>query len=121
PTNNPADPFDGDHDQTSYVMASFSTDGGKSWSLFYDGTSNYNLADPAVMPSTGNPYPALARADSPSVAIDRVGGLYLVYDEHNAGYTSGFIDLQKFDFSGATPAALPGLNPEFSPFGVYQV
>src|SRR5438128_3505905 len=80
PTMNPADPFDSDHDQTTYVMASFSTDGGNNWSLFFNGTANYNLVDPAVMPSQANPYPALSSADSPSVAIDRNGNVYLVYE-----------------------------------------
>src|SRR5207244_1408795 len=44
--------------------------------------------------------------DSPNVAIDRSGQLFMTYVEHNPDYSSGYIIMQKFDFSGATPATL---------------
>src|SRR5437870_3226190 len=99
PTNIPTTPH-GDKDQTAFVEAAFSTDGGVSWTLFFD--LHFNSSDPTETPSPGDPGNTLEMADSPSVAIDRAGGVYLVYAEHTPDNAAGYIVLQKFDFSGAT-------------------
>src|SRR5205823_3872882 len=85
PTKPPPD-SDPPGDQTSFVEASFSTDGGKNWTLFYDLVPNIG-GDAAEMPSQSDPDQTLENADSPSVSFDRNGNVYLVYDEHSTDYT----------------------------------
>jgi hypothetical protein len=86
PTNIPTTPH-GDKDQTAFVEAAFSTDGGQNWVLFFD--QHFNLSDATETPSQGDPGNTLEMADSPSVAIDRAGGVYLVYAEHTPDNAAG--------------------------------
>jgi subtilisin-like proprotein convertase family protein len=106
-------PPDGDGDapdQTTFVEAAFSVDGGTSWTLFFDPVSNLgtfgNFNDAGETPSMTDPDQTLELADSASLAIDRSGSLYLTYVEHNPDFSSGYIIMQKFDFSSSTPATL---------------
>src|SRR5439155_7911291 len=58
------------------------------------------------MPTTSDPDQTLEIADSPSVSFDRNGAVYLVMDEHTPDYAVGFIVMEKFDFTSATPAQI---------------
>src|SRR5262249_14837417 len=96
----------------SGVTGAYSTNGGRDW-LFFAPNPAQRLWDEVtgVPPSPGpNPagFPTFAftQANSPSVAFDRNHQFYVVFTETNAAQTSGALVLDKFDFTGSSPAAV---------------
>ncbi len=109
--------------QTSFVAASYSTDGGQSWSSVFWTTGSFqlNLYDPET------PFPPGTRAvytdaTDPSISFDRNHNFYITYSEHSdtASQTIGAIVLSKFNFlSGGQPTILPLTDPNYAPFPQY--
>jgi hypothetical protein len=90
--------------QTSFIAASFSTDGGQSWSTVSWSGSIFqlNLYDPET------PFPPGMRniftdATDPTISFDRNHNFYIAYSEHSgtADQTIGAIVLSKFNFPDA--------------------
>jgi len=98
---------------TSYVDASYSLDGGHSWARLSGATDTAVQVDFSKAPA--NPTPVFTQTTDPSVAFGRDGTAYLTTLTHT-GTVAGYIDLQKFDFSTATPQ-----NPPVETFGPEHV
>ena len=91
--NNPSIPPNGPYVN---VDGAYSIDSGKDWLSF---SAEVVLLDPA----TTNPTIPYADITNPTVAFDDVGDFYILVDEHNAGYSSGSIALEKYTFTGDAP------------------
>jgi subtilisin-like proprotein convertase family protein len=133
-----ADPTDPDNqvfvtNNGTYMIAYASTDGGQSWSPFFDngqivgapfddqplptirGTIRVSrLQDPGIdrfdpdfASRTRRSYTDTTGA---SVAFDRTGRVYVTATEHNADRTSGAVVLYAFDFNDGSPT-LVDLDP----------
>ncbi|HEY1684009.1 MAG TPA: proprotein convertase P-domain-containing protein, partial [Tepidisphaeraceae bacterium] len=86
--------------QKVFIQLSYSKDGGATWTgLGVDG----NVVDPvASTPTDIVPY---AQATDPTVGFDRLGNFYLSYSENTAN-TQGEIVIDKYSFTGSTPASV---------------
>ncbi len=84
------------------IRGSFSKDGGSTWSNMPSLPGN--LFDPSV--AATSPPVQLPQATDATVAWDRNNNFYVVYSEHNAGSTVGYIVMQKYTF---TESGTPGL------------
>jgi subtilisin-like proprotein convertase family protein len=80
--------------------AAYSTNAGASW-------TGLNLAGALSDPTTTNPVRAFAQITDTSVAFDRNGVVYILESQHSGDNGTGALVLQKFDFAGPTPTALP--------------
>ena len=86
---------------TGYVQAAYSTDGGQTWAELPGDTSADVQLDPSLSQMNGPAF--LTQTNSASVAFGRDQNVYLLSSTHNDAGTVGFLDLQRFDFAGATP------------------
>jgi subtilisin-like proprotein convertase family protein len=89
PSNNPV-----------IVEATFSVDGGLSWTPL---AMPANLIDPTSSPSNLQPF---LQSTNASVGFDRSDNFYIVYSEHKADQSAGAIVLQKFSLSGGVETQL---------------
>ena len=99
--------------QSVFVRGSYSIDGGASWAAF---DIPLNLPDPV---RTDNGLVRYHQATEPTVAFDRANNFYITYRQHASDNTTGAIVLQKYEFSGTTPASVASPNPSFT--DVYNV
>ncbi len=95
--------------QTSYIGASYSTDGGQTWSPVFWGLTPWqtNLLDPDTPYMTRMPF---TDATDPSISFDRNHNFYVVFSEHSgtADQMIGAIVLSKFSFPDqGTPSMVP--------------
>src|SRR5262249_51366469 len=79
------------------VEGAYTSDGGQTWNFLL---LPFNLPDP----TTSNPVKPFHEATNANVAFDRNESAYVVYSEHADNNASGAIVLQKYDFSGGSPA-----------------
>jgi subtilisin-like proprotein convertase family protein len=98
------------------VRGSYSIDGGQSWASF---AIPGNLTDPTIVPPT--PPAPLPNATDATVAFDRNENFYITYSEHKTDSSAGYIILQRFDFSGGSPAQTLANSKVYSWVGVDQV
>ena len=95
--------------QKAFVEGAYSNDGGQIWRTF-------NAAPPTMGdPDPVNPTVPFAQVTDPSGGFDANDQVYILVDEHstdpnnNAGPASAIV-LDKFDFSGSAPQAVPFIN-----------
>ena len=91
--NNPSIPPNGPYVN---VEGASSIDSGKDWLPF---SAEVVLLDP----NTTNPTIPYADITNPTVSFDDAGNFYVLDLEHNTGYTSGAVALEKYTFTGDAP------------------
>ena len=112
-TYDPNNKLDGPNGQvTTYVQGAYSTDGGKSWLPLPNATAADVQTDFSMAPSTSGPQPNFAQTTDATVGFGRDQNAYLLTSTHGAA--SGVLDLQKWDFSGATPVSQLFARPAYS-------
>jgi subtilisin-like proprotein convertase family protein len=92
------------------VEGAYSIDAGKDWLGF---TAEVVLLDPA----TTNPTIPYADITNPTAAFDNAGHFYVLTLEHNAGFSSGAVALEKYDFTGDAPVRQSFSTPFSGGFG----
>jgi subtilisin-like proprotein convertase family protein len=98
----------------SLLGASYSTDGGVTWTGFlnFNPSANPNFnnqLDPNLNPDTPpfpNPPVLFAAESNATVAMDRSENIYIVDINHDATDAGGVLLLHKYSFTGATPTAV---------------
>ena len=87
------------------VQALISTDGGQSFTKFFDNDDDLNInyyqkvVDPGIDSATNRDNRGFTNSSSPSVTFARDGSIYLVHSEHTANKDRGVIVVHKFDAS----------------------
>src|SRR5262249_5350792 len=96
----------------SGLTGAYSTTGGRDWGYFAPNPARRLWDEVAGVPPSPGPdggsFPGFnfTQANSPSVAFDRNHQFYIVFTETNAAQTSGALVLDKYDFTGSSPAAV---------------
>ena len=114
----------------SFMEARYSTNGGATWFLISDLTTNgtilgqlgNNLPDPTATTLTN--VTDFTNVSALSVAFDTQHNFYVTWTEHNAANTSGVVLLSKYNLSGSAPTVVfedeqlyswSSVDPAFNP------
>ena len=105
------------------VEAAYSVDGGQTWlTLFSEPTNVGGLPrQPSLLnPATSGPTVPYAYQTNPNLGFDDSGNFYILTDYNTGGAagavpSSGALVLQKYNFSGSTPAADQFTNNQQDP------
>jgi subtilisin-like proprotein convertase family protein len=101
----PAHPIDNGQ-TTTWVDAAYSVDGGQTWNEFYgpDSTGYAGTSEQLDFSQSQTSGPKFfTQTLSPTIAFSHNEQAYLLTESENSGGTAGVLDLQRFDFTGATP------------------
>jgi subtilisin-like proprotein convertase family protein len=98
----------------TFMSGSSTLDGGKTWLNF-----SFEIPGPMRDPNLpAGPNDIYTQSSNPTVAIGNSEQVYVVYTEHDAGFASNALVLQKFDFSGIN--TFPVLDPVVQDQILYQ-